>query len=456
MRRTYGLTALMLLALAVLAVAGCSGGGSGAGVLQPFATGTSGGGPTSSPTVSPTITPFPTGTATALPSLDNPTRMYYNAACQDIWMVTGFNMGAYNGRLIRFKVDTQNGLSQSDPSSPQVFTLKDAGNNAVQLTNPTWISGGTLPGTTEFFLVVAEGFGTAQGRILVIKPTLTTACTYTGTAVVTDLGALASSAPTNPLAVNYDGKFVWWSEYVGTPQGRIRRANMSVTPAAVVDYMVGLDFPAGIQSNGSLVALAQNGAGTYVVGPADPINVMPLPLNDPAVGVLTPAVGDPVMLRPFDLHWSAGNTLITLDGFGLSQAGGPGPAGAGNGNLRYFAGPGNNFANKTLVQVKTGLTDPVGLGLVYYSATRNDVSFVESIPTTGTVRRVGFATALPYGIVNDQTVLTNFNRGFHALPVPPMQTGTPLPERMLLFITQGFDLGLANGSVIRSSTAFGN
>ena len=456
MRRTYGLTALMLLALAILAVAGCSGGGSGAGVLQPFATGTSGGGPTSSPTVSPTITPFPTGTATVLPSLDNPTRMDYDANCQDLWMVTGFNLGAYNGRLIRFRVDTQNGVSQADPRSPQVFTLQDAGKNTVQLTNPTWLSVGKDPITKEFMVVVADGFGTAQGRILVIKPEVSAACTYTGTAVVTDLGALASSAPTNPLAVHFDGKFVWWTEYVGTPQGRVRRADLSVSPATVVDYMVGLDFPAGIQSNGGLVALAQNGAGTYVVGPADPIGVLPLPLNDPAVGVLTPAEGDPVMLRPFDLHWSASNSLITLDGFGLSQAGGPGPAGAGNGNLRYFSGPGNNFANKTLLKVKTGLTDPVGLGLIFFSADRNDVSFVESIPTAGTVRRVGFSTTLPYGILNDQTVLTNFSRGFHALPVPPRQSGATLPERMLLFITQGFDLGLANGSVIRYSGAFGN
>ena len=36
-----------------------------------------------------------------------------------------------------------------------------------------------------------------------------------------------------------------------------------------------------------------------------------------------------------------------------------------------------------------GLTDPVGLGPIFFSSDRNDVSFVESIPTAGTVRRGG-------------------------------------------------------------------
>lgn len=470
MRRTFGLTALLLLALVVVAIAGCSGAGnSGAGVLQPFPTGTHTGGPTVSPTVSPSISPFPTGTATVLPSRNNPTRLFYNAGCGELWFLEGFNLGANNGRLVRTKLDTQNGTSQSDPTSPQVFTLAFGDSTPVQLTNPVWIDGGTDPVSGEFFLVVTDNFGTAQGRILIIKPAISASCQYTGTAVVTDLGALASSAPINPLGVDFDGRYVWWTEYVGTPQGRVRRADLAASPIAVVDYMVGLDFPAGIMSNGAYAAFAQNGAGSFVAGPVVPITgtVFPIPIVDPQVGVLTPAIGDPVMIRPWEVHWTGNNTLVTLDGFGMTVAGGPGSAGVGNGNLRFFTGPGTNWANKTLNIVQGGLTDPVGLGVIYDAAadaTKNrvDVAFAQSVPTTGTVNRIGFQTTTPFTVLNNQVLITNVSRAFHALPVPTVTSpvgappvSEPAPTNILLFITQGFDLGVANGNILRFSGAFG-
>ncbi len=225
--------------------------------------------------------------------------------------------------------------------------------------------------------------------------------------------------------------------------------------------MVGLDFPAGIDSNGGYVAFAQNGAGTYVVGPIVPDpEVYPVPLAD--AYTLTEALGDPVMVRPFDVAWTARNTLVTLDGFGLSVAGGPGPAGPGVGNLRFFTGPGDqNFSNRTLNLVKGNLTDPVGLGVFYDAVAddqvqRLDVAFIESKVTTGTVRHVGFETADPFDLKVDEIVINNFTRGFHALPlgwtvspsgVPPATV--PLPQDFLLFLTQGFDTGISNGSVIR-------
>lgn len=468
MRRTFGLTALLLLTLAVLAAAGCTGAAtSGAGVLDPFPTGSGGGAASSpSPSVTPTISPLPTGTVNVLTSLSNPTRQTLDS-CANLWVVQGFNLGQSNGRLIRYRFDTENNVSGSDPSTPQVFNLVDANGNTVELTNPVWIDSGVNSFNGQFFLVVTDGFGTAQGRVLYIVPNLSSTCTFTGTAVVTDLGTLASSAPLNPLGVDFDGKFVWWTEYASS--SRVRRvdvttAGVPTAPNSAVDYMVGLEFPAGIQSNGNYVGFAQNGLNNYIVSALDPNLQLPTSVADPQTVAVTAATGDPVMLRPFELHWTGANTFVALDGFGFTVAGGPGSAGPGNGNLRFYTGPGPNVnpSNFAVDIVQAGLTDPVGLGIIYDGAgdtaqNRVDVAFVQSVNQTGTVNRTGFSTLDPFTIASNQTLLNNFNRGFHAFVMPTISTtALPVapPTTFTIWATQGHDMGVSNGSIVRVGSTY--
>lgn len=466
MRRTFGLTALLLLTLAVLAAAGCTGAAdSGAGVLNPFPVPSTGGGATSSPSpsVTPTFSPLPVGTVNVLTSRNNPTRQVPDS-CGNIFLVEGFNLGQANGRIVRYRFDTENNVSASDPASPQTLSLVDTNGNGVQLNNPVWVDAGVNPSNGQFFLVVTDGFGTAQGRILYIVPNLAGSCNYTGSAVVVaDLGLLAVGAPVNPLGVDFDGRFIWWTEYLGAAQGRVRRVDLQngvpTAPGSAVDYMVGLEFPAGIESNGSYVAIAQNGANNYILSQLDAGLQLPTSTADPQTIAITAATGDPVMLRPFEVSWLNGDTFVALDGFGFTVAGGPGSAGPGNGNVRYYTGPGpnQNPSNFVIDIVQSGLTDPVGLGVIYDAAAdgtrlRADVAFVESVNSTGTVRRLGFSTTTPFTIASNQILINNFNRGFHAGTIPVRSTtAAPVvpPTNVTVFATQGLDLGIANGSVVR-------
>jgi len=468
LRRTFGLTALLLLAVTVLALAGCTGGASsGAGVIQPFPTGSITPSGTATPKPSPSVGPVPSGVADVLTSRRKPTRMAVDATTQSIFMVEGFNQGVGQGRLVRFAMDTENNQSDSDPQTPQVFEIEQVparagmAPEATNLTSPVWITGFTHPRTGKYTLAITENFGTGQGRVLVIEPEFKSS-KYTGKARAVDLGSLASSRPINPLACSFDGRYLWWTEYIATPQGRIRRADLSLDPPVVVDYMVGLNFPAGIASNGSLVAVAQNDAGTILVG-----RVRPQPEQYPAplagAYTLTPKLGDPQMRSPFEVAWTGEDTLVTLDGFSMPGQG-IGTGGTGNGNLRFFAGPGDdNFSNRTLKLVKSGLTNPVGLEVTYDAAAdpkvrRVYVTFVESMATAGKVWKVYFKTDDDFKPEFAATIseLNGFQWGFHVMPREkvtspqgtPLQT-IPLPRDLLIFMTQGFHLGVSNGSIVR-------
>jgi len=278
LRRTFGLTALLLVTVAVLAVAGCTGNAdSGAGLIQPFATGTPGPGPSISPTPSPSVSPLPVGMANVVTSLNNPTRMAFWGDNMSLYYLQGYQLGSNQGRLFRTAYDTEDNESQSDPTSPQEVQIEEINARgevqarALTLSNPVWMTGAKIEQPDKpidgYYLLVTDRFATNQGRVLLIKPGLT------NTATALDLGQYAPSPPVNPMGVCYDGtKYVFWTEYSGTPQGRVRRADISQDPPVVVDYLVGLDFPAGIDAPSGRVAVAQNGASSVVVTDVEPEN----------------------------------------------------------------------------------------------------------------------------------------------------------------------------------------
>lgn len=461
MRRTFGLTALLLMTLAVLAVAGCTGSaGSGAGLIQPFETGSPGPypSPSDTPTPTPSISPPPPGTVNVVTSLNNPTRMALDLMTGYLYYLQGYQLGSNQGRLFRTYVDTVNNTSKMDPDSPmeieidEINTRGEVITRALTLSNPVWMSDAELPGY-GYTLLVTDSFGTNQGRVLLITPS-------GKTATALDLGRYAATPPVNPLGVCFDGsKYVFWTEYTGTPQGRVRRADISQDPPVVIDYLTGLDFPAGIDAGGGKVAVAQNGASSVVVADIEPqLSQYPIPLAN--TYTLTAALGDPVMLRPFEVRWAANQTLVVLDGFALSVVGGPVPAGPGNGNLRFYPGPADiNWTNRNLNLIKGNMTDPVGLGLIYQKTDGNqpylDVAFIQSIVTAGTVNRVRFQTAAfpPFNILADKQLITGFSRGFHTLPVGTWGHLTE-PETLFLFLTKGFELGQSNGSIVRHVNKF--
>jgi len=463
LRRTFGLTALLLVTVAVLAVAGCTGNAdSGAGLIQPFATGTPGPGPSISPTPSPSVSPLPVGIATVVNSLNNPTRMAFWSVNSSLYYLQGYQLGSNQGRLFRTAFDTQNNESKTDPTSPQEVQIEEIDARgevqakALTLSNPVWMTDATINAGpfSGYHLLVTDRFATNQGRVLMIKPGLSNSAT------ALDLGQFASSPPVNPMGVCYDqGKYIFWTEYTGTPQGRVRRADISQDPPVVVDYLVGLDFPAGIDARAGRLAVAQNGASSVVVTDIDPeFGTFPIPLAD--ARILTAAVGDPVMLRPFEVHWAASEALVILDGFALSVVGGPMPAGPGNGNLRYYPGPQDlNWTNRTVNLVKGNLTDPVGLGMIYQNAVGDqpylDVAFVQWIVAAGTANRVRFKTGefAPFTILADKQISTGFSRGFQVLPVGTWNSPT-VPEYLLMYLSRGSDMGQANGSIIRNSGPF--
>jgi len=465
LRRTFGLTALLLVTVAVLAVAGCTGNAdSGAGLIQPFATGTPGPGPSISPTPSPSVSPLPVGMANVVTSLNNPTRMAFWGDNMSLYYLQGYQLGSNQGRLFRTAYDTEDNESQSDPTSPQEVQIEEINARgevqarALTLSNPVWMTGAKIEQPDKpidgYYLLVTDRFATNQGRVLLIKPGLT------NTATALDLGQYAPSPPVNPMGVCYDGtKYVFWTEYSGTPQGRVRRADISQDPPVVVDYLVGLDFPAGIDAPSGRVAVAQNGASSVVVTDVEPENgTYPIPLAN--ARILTAAVGDPVMLRPFEVRWAANESLVILDGFALSVVGGPMPAGPGNGNLRYYPGPEDlNWTNRTVNLIKGNMTDPVGLGMIYQKTDGNepylDVAFVQSVVAAGTANRVRFKTAEfpPFPILADTQLSTGFSRGFQVLPIENWTAPTE-PVNLLLYLSRGFDMGQANGSIIRYSGPF--
>lgn len=466
MRRTFGLTALLLVTLAVLAVAGCTGNAdSGAGLIQPFATGTPGPGPSISPKPSPSVSPLPAGLANVVTSLNNPTRMAFWAKNLSLYYLQGYQLGSNQGRLFRTAYDTQNNESQSDPDSPQEIAIEEINARgevqarALTMSNPVWMTLAEVnqPGKPidgDYFLVT-DNFGTNQGRVLMIKPD-----PDRPEATALDLGQYAPSPPVNPMAVCHDGgKYIFWTEYTGTPQGRVRRADISQDPPVVIDYLVGLDFPAGLDALAGKVAVAQNGASSVVVTDIEPENgTYPIPLA--SARILTAAVGDPVMLRPFEVRWAAGESLVILDGFALSVVGGPLPAGPGNGNLRYYPGPEDlNWSNRTVNLVKGDLTDPVGLGMIYQKTDGNepylDVAFVQSVVAAGTANRIRFKTAQfpPFPILADKQLSTGLSRGFQVLSVGTWNVPTE-PVNLLIYLSRGFDMGQANGSIVRYTGPF--
>lgn len=464
MRRTFGLTALLLVLVAILAVAGCTGNAdSGAGLIIPFETGTPGPGPTVSPKPSPSVSPLPIGIVNVVTSLNNPTRLAFWIEQMSLYYLQGYQLGTNQGRLFRTAYDTRDNES-SDPKSPQEIQIEEINDRgevqarALTLSNPVWmtdayISSGPFSG---YHLLVTDRFATNQGRVLMIKPGSEEDI---GKATALDLGQYAPSLPVNPMGVCYDGgKYIFWTEYSGTPQGRVRRADISQDPPVVIDYMVGLDFPAGIDAT-QKVAVAQNGASSVVVADSEPEDgYYPIPLASSRI--LTAAVGDPVMLRPFEVRWTAGEALVILDGFALSVAGGPLPAGPGNGNLRYYPGPDDiNWSNRTVHLVKGELTEPVGLGMIYQKTDSNepylDVAFVQSAVSNGTANRVRFKTAKspPFTILADKEILTNLSRGFQVLSVGSWNLPDE-PNNLLLYFSRGFDMGQANGSILRYTGPF--
>ena len=158
-----------------------------------------------------------------------------------VFYVTGFNLGANNGRLFTF--DLAAAVANPALNTPAVVQVTAAGGSPLNeaLTNPFDL---ITDGTNLYISVGTNSVG--DGRIVQVSGINVVSATQV-TATFTNITATANPVPNNPLfleGVTIGGTpFVYWTEYngAGTPGGQVRRVNL--TDQSVQDIANGLDFP---------------------------------------------------------------------------------------------------------------------------------------------------------------------------------------------------------------------
>ena len=487
MKRTFGITILTLMAGFSIMLSGCgSSSGQGLGLLQPYETGTPGGGgggvhpPSPSPSVSPTPSPTP-ATDVVLSSLTNPANMY--SAEMDVWAIVGFGLQDHDAnKIIRFSQDTNKNVSKKDPKTPQEFTL-NIEDGANYLTNCSWLTGTIgvdASGKDQLYLLVADGFNTSNGRILLLTPEKDSKGNWKseikGKQLVPD--DAQGGASISPFCVCADGQFIWWTEH--TSNGSVYRADLTQDPIKVEQFMSGMNYPAGISSNGGFVAIADTGNNRIIIANCDQDNAnLPVPIQSGKrvqIAYAQPTSGTDTLRHPFEIKWLANNHFIATDGMGLGMNGAPAPSGSGQGHLWLWEGPTSDefIGNPNLIQVASGFTNPSGLQVLYDASAdanrkRVDVAFVESNETInqGSLRFYSFSTKnyeklvssrdeyleeslnMPYQTENIVGTVTSISaaEGGEVLVHDP-------PEYIILMYTEGFKQGLNEGDIKRYTSIY--
>lgn len=483
MKRTFGITILTLMAGFSIMLSGCGdSSGQGLGLLQPYETGTPGGGggthtPSPSPSVSPTPSPTP-ATDIVLSSLTNPANMF--AADKDVWTIVGFGLQDHDAnKIIRFCQDTNKNTSKTDPKTPQEFTLNiEDGSN--YLTNCSWLTGGFFEdesGELKLYLLVSDGFNTSNGRILLLTPEKDSSGNWKSEIKGKQLmpPESAANASISPYCVCSDGQYIWWTEY--TSNGSVYRADLTKNPVLVEQFMSGLNYPAGIDSNGGYVAIADSGNNRIIVANCDQDNAsLPVPIQDgQRVQTVYPKSGYDTLRNPFEIKWIGNNHFIASDGMALGVNGSPSANGEGQGHLWMWEGPtaSDRIGNRDLIEVGSGFTNPSGLQILYdasmdSSRNRVDVAFVEYAQTMnqGSLRFYSFNSKTYKKLVksNDEYLEESLNRPYMTENIVGTVTsissdngeGMPQdpPEYIILTYTEGFMEGLNSGDIKRYTSIY--
>lgn len=365
----------------------------GSGTAGGTTTTTTGGTTTTTTGTTTTTTGTTTGSTTFLnpvtgtnfrTGLNNPTAfttVAVNGVAQVV-LVDGFRFGQANGRVLM--LDQAGTFNASTGGFPiKEIQRTTASPFKAALTNPfDVVSDGTS-------LYISAGFEASnEGAIIKISNLTVTNGDIVGT--WTDLTANVE-IPRNPafmtLASTSAGTFVYWTEYSSSAGGgRVRRIRTDGTGTADV-IINNLNFPAGIDHDGTRLAVCDSAGGGSSLGRVIVANPNPATtLNGQSTDVTeitTANATDQAIRRPFDVKYDGRHGFFFTEGAALASISGPTSAGQGNGAVRFIA-QGSTVAQR----VSVGLTDCAGIDAV---DTNNDgtsaVLFSESVASTGSLRR---------------------------------------------------------------------
>lgn len=291
-----------------------------------------------------------------------------------LFYIDGIGLGANNGRIITM-----------DIGSPGNITVMTASSGVSTLNNP---SGITTDGAN---LYLTTGFNTTlDGAIVKVSNISVNGNTVTG-----DFSRLANDPGTgtilNAAFPTVVGGTLFWSEYSGAPNGRVRFVGLNGTTTPATDFMLGLNFPAGLATDGAnlVVCDSDGGAGGRVL--ITSLSSSPLPLTATGTNVTTVSTfaGDQPIRRPFDVKYDGASGFFFTEGAVL-----PGTSltasGQTNGAVRFLA---NGSTESRLVA--GSLDNAAGLDAISLDGTNTGIVFAEAIALTGDYNRLVVDTSNP-------------------------------------------------------------
>lgn len=344
-------------------------------------------------------------TETQVVSQNSPTQII--TAGNRVYYIGGFRDTNNQGRLFVAEIPSPFAAN----SVPTFVPVRDANANPVA---PFTFRGafGVValdPSSATSDLFVSTGFNTAQdGQIVRVSGVTIANGVATGTfaRVGNNVGTGAILNPTFMMIgrdINGVGnRHLFWSEYAGAPNGRVRRirvdANAGANPVAE-NIVAGLSFPAGIATNGQDLYICDSAGGANGQVLRTPLNwagqTLDVSVPNPAnPNVITPIAAEVTntINRPFDITYDGRSGMFFTEGAVISFTGFTGPIATGQpaGRVRYLPTGSDEAA-----VVSTGLNNVGGIAATQLTATGTTVGlvFVETASNNGRILRRSVDTA---------------------------------------------------------------
>lgn len=294
MKYSLGLTAVTMVALSGLYIAGCTEAGTGMGILDPYETSSPlepGHGGSASPTASPTkqVKEIFQDKLTnpqcllEMSTMSNATREY--GLQVNYWTLQYDSNGNEETHLVRIAADTEKAKSKTDDGSPHTMTLVDVNTDQeIILKDATCLVRVINPAILDFkseskevfsseynpnnsYLVLANNVKSGDNaQIIIINPNEEKNHEDTLYAKV-----LCTDAK-YPLSISVDQKYIWWAEC--KVDAAIKRMDYTTNPDTIQDYewrtktyTAGLQYPEFIMSTGDNVYVADTGGNRVFIGP---------------------------------------------------------------------------------------------------------------------------------------------------------------------------------------------
>lgn len=295
---SLGLTAVTMIALSGLYIAGCNAAGSGMGILDPYETSSPihGHGGSGTPTPSPSVSPTRQVSTLKIfqDKLTNPLCLIPMSTWSNgpkeygqqsnYWTLQYDLNGGADTALVRIAADTEESKSKTDTKSPHRMQLIDAEtgepiilNDAVSMVrvaapsikeyerkSEKVFSADYNP--TNSFLVIADNIKSAEsGRIIIVNPN-----EEQNKDDLLYAKVLYSSAK-HPVSIAADGQYIWWAEC--KVDAAVMRMDYTSPDKIGQDawrvktYTAGLQYPEFIMSSGNNVYIADTGGNCVFIGP---------------------------------------------------------------------------------------------------------------------------------------------------------------------------------------------